>query len=49
MILRVGSRSEAVKSLQEFLNIPSDGIFGRATESAVKKYDQTERNSSFLN
>jgi hypothetical protein len=40
MILRVGSRSEAVKSLQEFLNIPSDGIFGRATESAVKKFQE---------
>jgi hypothetical protein len=41
MILRKGSKGEAVKDLQEFLNITADGHFGPKTEAAVKKW-QTE-------
>ena len=38
MVLRLGSKGEKVKELQEYLNINSDGIFGRGTENAVKKF-----------
>jgi len=38
MLLKVGSRGKEVKELQEFLNIGADGIFGKGTESAVKKW-----------
>lgn len=37
-ILRRGSEGEAVKLLQNFLNIQSDGDFGPATERAVKAF-----------
>ena len=43
-VLKLGSRSEYVKSWQNFLNLngypcgKADGIFGRATESAVKAW-----------
>jgi N-acetyl-anhydromuramyl-L-alanine amidase AmpD len=40
MILKVGSKGEAVKSLQTFLNITADGIFGKNTEAAVKQYQE---------
>jgi len=38
MLLKVGSRGKEVKELQEFLNIGADGIFGKGTESSVKKW-----------
>ena len=38
MLLKVGSRSNEVKELQEFLEIEADGIFGKGTESSVKKW-----------
>ena len=38
MILKVGSTGEAVKTLQTFLKIDADGIFGPNTESAVKHW-----------
>ena len=38
MLLKVGSKGKEVKELQEFLNIGADGIFGKGTESAVKKW-----------
>ena len=38
MILKVGSRGKDVKELQEFLEIGADGIFGKGTESSVKKW-----------
>lgn len=40
MILQVGSISELVKRLQEFLNISADGVFGGATQRAVKKWQE---------
>lgn len=43
MILKIGSRGNDVKDLQEFLGIDTDGIFGKGTEKAVKKY-QKENN-----
>ena len=38
MILKKGSRGKEVKELQEFLEIGADGIFGKGTESSVKKW-----------
>ena len=38
MILKVGSKGSEVKLLQEFLGIVADGIFGKGTESAVKRF-----------
>ena len=49
--LRVGSEGDAVRSLQEYLNyiagtyteiprITADGMFGTATENAVKAYQE---------
>ena len=38
MLLKVGSRGKEVKELQEFLEIGADGIFGKGTESSVKKW-----------
>ncbi len=35
MILRLGSKGEQVKQVQEFLDIPADGHFGPQTERAV--------------
>lgn len=35
-LLKRGSKGEDVKVVQKFLNITADGIFGPATESAVK-------------
>ena len=43
MILKIGSKGNDVKDLQEFLGIDTDGIFGKGTEKAVKKY-QKENN-----
>ena len=41
MILKKGSKSSQVALLQEFLELPSDGIFGQGTETAVKKFQQS--------
>ena len=38
MILKVGSRGEDVKKLQQKLGLGADGIFGPGTERAVKKW-----------
>lgn len=38
MILKVGSRGEDVKKLQEKLGLGADGVFGAGTEAAVKKW-----------
>lgn len=43
MLLKVGSKGTQVQQLQVFLNIDADGIFGKGTESSVKKW-QTENN-----
>ena len=40
MLLKVGSRGPEVKSLQEFLGIAADGIFGKGTEFAVKEFQK---------
>ena len=40
MLLKVGSRGPEVKSLQEFLGIGADGIFGKGTEFAVKEFQK---------
>lgn len=36
--LRYGSRGSQVKLLQQKLGIPADGIFGKGTETAVKRF-----------
>jgi len=38
MILKTGSKGNQVALLQEYLDLPSDGIFGSATEAAVKEF-----------
>ena len=38
MLLKIGSRGQQVKDLQEFLGTDSDGIFGKGTEAAVKEW-----------
>ena len=38
MLLKLGSRGENVKILQEFLNIGNDGVFGKGTEAAVMSW-----------
>ena len=40
MLLKVGSKGQSVKELQRALKITADGIFGKATEAAVIKYQQ---------
>jgi len=42
MLLKVGSKGEDVKKLQEKLGLGADGIFGKGTEEAVKSF-QTKR------
>jgi putative chitinase len=42
MLLKVGSKGEDVKKLQEKLGLGADGIFGKGTEEAVKAF-QTKR------
>jgi putative chitinase len=42
MLLKVGSKGEDVKKLQEKLSLGADGIFGKGTEEAVKAF-QTKR------
>jgi lysozyme len=41
MIIQVGSQGENVKKIQIFLGITADGIFGKGTEDAVKKWQLT--------
>ena len=36
MLLKVGSKGQDVKDLQEFLGVTADGIFGKGTEGKVK-------------
>jgi putative chitinase len=45
MILRVGSRGEQVRQLQQKLGLSADGVFGRGTEQAVRNF-QTKNNLS---
>jgi putative chitinase len=40
MLLRIGSRGIYVKQLQERLGLTADGVFGPATEAAVREYQQ---------
>jgi hypothetical protein len=39
-VLKVGSRGPAVVALQEELGIPADGVFGKQTKRAVKRYQR---------
>ncbi len=41
MVLRRGSKSESVKTLQEFLKLTVDGDFGPKTEAAVKDWQKS--------
>ena len=41
MILKLGSRGNEVKVLQEKLNLKADGIFGTLTEEAVKDFQRS--------
>lgn len=41
MLLKIGSRGKEVKELQEFLEIGADGIFGKGTETSVKKWQSS--------
>jgi len=43
MILKLGSKGEAVKTLQEFLKIVIDGDFGPKTEKAVKEFQKSNK------
>ena len=38
MLLKLGSTGETVKDVQEVIGVTSDGIFGKGTETAVKKW-----------
>ena len=38
MLLKVGSRGEDVKKLQQRLGLGADGVFGKGTEEAVKSF-----------
>jgi putative chitinase len=40
MLLQRGSRGDSVKQVQEKLNLTADGIFGLATENAVRAFQQ---------
>lgn len=40
--MRLNDEGENIKALQQFLNIKSDGIFGKITEEAVKKWQQAK-------
>lgn len=40
MVLRVGSRGDLVKDVQEIIGITADGIFGKNTEKAIKKWQK---------
>ena len=36
MLLKIGSKGELVKDVQEVVGVPADGHFGPATAEAVK-------------
>lgn len=38
MLLKIGSRGELVKDVQEIVGVTADGIFGKGTAEAVKKW-----------
>lgn len=38
--IKLGSKGSDVKRLQEFLHVTADGIFGKKTEDALKKYQK---------
>lgn len=42
MLLKLGSKNDNVKLLQEKLGLTADGIFGPKTEAAVKSYQQSK-------
>jgi hypothetical protein len=41
MVLKKGSRGDDVKTLQQFLGLTDDGIFGSGTDAAVKNWQVT--------
>jgi len=41
MILKIGSKGEDVKKLQEKLGLGADGVFGSGTDAAVKKWQSS--------
>lgn len=41
--MRYGSNGEQVKLLQKKLNLPTDGIYGKGTEKAVKEYQKANK------
>ena len=40
VLLKAGTRGNAVKKLQEKLGVTADGVFGSGTEKAVRDYQQ---------
>lgn len=42
MFIKINSKGAQVKSLQEFLGIQADGIFGKGTEAAIKKWQASK-------
>jgi hypothetical protein len=40
MLLKIGSKGNEVKELQEFLKIGADGIFGKGTELSVQEFQK---------
>ena len=38
--LKVGSRGTAVKAVQQRLGLPADGVYGRATALAVRRFQR---------
>ena len=48
MLLKIGSKGDDVKKLQEKLKLTSDGTFGPNTEKAVKEW-QTKNGLGCLN
>lgn len=41
MLLKIGSRGELVKDVQEVVGVTADGIFGKGTAEAVKKWQES--------
>ena len=41
MLLKLGSHGREVKELQEFLDLQTDGIFGKGTEAAVTQWQSS--------
>ena len=42
-LIRKGSRGEVVKAIQRKVGVDPDGIFGTATEAAVKQFQRAKR------